>query len=377
MSSPAAAQLSNYLVNSSLLVLTGGMVTFAAALASSRSLPVEAEEGDAAADADADLAAQPQAGVEVPAVTGGGDRVPSVGAVARGTQTAVAPTAVAPRGGASGGGTGTPPAGAEPAAADVGGAPASREDRLNGVGLALTWLSFLLVAGGVLARGVAAGRAPWGNMYEFSITACVVILAVYLGLQRRRPSLVHLGLYVTLPVLTVLGLAVSLFYVPAGPLMPALHSVWLVVHVSCAIISGAVFTVGATATVLFLLQDYWERTGKAPRASRRLPTADALDELSYKLYAFVFPLWTFAIIAGAIWAESAWGRYWGWDPKETWSFITWVVFAAYLHARATAGWRGRRAAYIALAGLSCFVFDFVGVNIWLTGLHSYGGLPQR
>ncbi|MEU0732078.1 cytochrome c biogenesis protein CcsA, partial [Streptomyces lavendulocolor] len=107
---------------------------------------------------------------------------------------------------------------------------------------------------------------------------------------------------------------------------------------------------------------------------RRLPSADRLDTLSYRLNALVFPLWTFAVIAGAVWAEAAWGRYWGWDPKETWAFITWVAYAAYLHARVTAGWKGRRAAYLGLIAFATFVFNYYGVNIFITGLHSYAGV---
>ena len=168
-----------------------------------------------------------------------------------------------------------------------------------------------------------------------------------------------------------------MLYVPAGPLVPALRSYWLVIHVAAAIVSGAVFTVGGVVTVLYLVQDRWERHGVVNALSRRLPPSEQLDRSSYRLFAFVFPLWTFAIMAGAIWAENAWGTYWSWDPKETWALVTWLVFAGYLHARATAGWKGRRAAYIALAGLSCFVFNYFGVNIWFSGLHSYGGLPNR
>jgi cytochrome c-type biogenesis protein CcsB len=253
-------------------------------------------------------------------------------------------------------------------------------DKAGGIAWSLTWLGFLLLLAGVVFRGLAAGRAPWGNMYEFSCTVALVVLGVYLVVATRRPSLRYLGVFVVLPVLLTLGLAVAVLYVPAGPLVPALKSYWLVIHVLAAIISGGVFMVGAVITVLYLLQDHWERRslllGTPPNTlSRRLPTSESLDASAYRLFRFVFPLWTFAIVAGAIWAENAWGRYWNWDPKETWALVTWLVFAAYLHARATAGWRGRKAAWLALAGLSCFVFNYFGVNIWFTGLHSYGGLP--
>ena len=105
-----------------------------------------------------------------------------------------------------------------------------------------------------------------------------------------------------------------------------------------------------------------------------LPRPLILDRLAYRAILFAFPVWTFGIMAGAIWADHAWGRYWGWDPKETWSFITWVVYACFLHARATAGWRGRRAAYIQLVGFACLMFNLIGINLWVTGLHSYAGM---
>jgi cytochrome c-type biogenesis protein CcsB len=175
-------------------------------------------------------------------------------------------------------------------------------------------------------------------------------------------------------VLLTLGLAVTVLYTDAEQLQPALQSYWLVIHVVAAVTSAGTFTVGAAINVLYLLRDRAERRGQAGvGVARRLPAAAELDRLAYRVHAFVFPLWTFAVIAGAIWAENAWGRYWGWDPKETWAFITWVVYAAYLHARATAGWKGRRAAAIALAGFGCFLFNYFVINLVITGLHSYAG----
>jgi cytochrome c-type biogenesis protein CcsB len=252
-----------------------------------------------------------------------------------------------------------------------------RADTYGGIGFSLTVAATGLLGLGIVLRGIAAGRAPWGNMYEFSCALAFVLLSVFLVVAWRRPDLRYLGIFVVVPALLTLGLAVAVLYVPAGPLVPALRSYWLVIHVAAAIVSGAVFTVGGVVTVLYLVQDWWERHGTVNALSRRLPPSEQLDRMSYRLFAFVFPLWTFAIMAGAIWAENAWGSYWSWDPKETWALVTWLVFACYLHARATAGWKGRRAAYIALAGLSCFVFNYFGVNIWFSGLHSYGGLPNR
>ena len=252
-----------------------------------------------------------------------------------------------------------------------------RADRFGGIAYSLTRLALLLLVLSMVCRGLAARRAPWGNMYEFSVASAMVVLLVFVAVARRRPELRYLGTFVVVPVLLTLGAAITFLYVPAGPLVPALKSYWLVIHVAAAIICGGVFSLGGVVTVMYLLQDRWERRGITNSLSRRLPPSDQLDQSAYRLFAFVFPLWTFAIVAGAIWAENAWGRYWNWDPKETWAFITWVVFAGYLHARATAGWSGRKAAVIALLGLSCYIFNYFGVNIWFTGLHSYGGLPNR
>ena len=256
--------------------------------------------------------------------------------------------------------------------------PPSRAEAASRIGLMLTGLAFLLHAVGVVTRGLAAGRAPWGNMYEFSITATLAVAVVYLALVRRY-RLQWLGLGVTLVIGSVLGLAVLALYVPAGPLVPALHSYWLVIHVSAAAVAGGAFTVGALASMLYLVKARAERRvlagGTMPGQLSRVPGSDAIDALAYKVHAFAFPLWTFGVlVAGPIWAEYAWGRYWGWDPKEVWSLVTWVIYAAYLHARATAGWRGRRAAIVAIVGWVAFIFNFVGVNLLVSGLHSYAGI---
>jgi len=235
----------------------------------------------------------------------------------------------------------------------------TRTEKVARVATAMMILGFILLFAGVIARGVSAGRVPWGNMYEFSITGALAFTTAYLGALRKY-DLRWLGLFVSISVLLTLGTAVTVLYVPSAPLVPALKSAWLVIHVSTAIISGGIF----------LLANIIER---APWA-KRLPSLDVLDQLSYRLVAFVFPLWTFSVIAGAIWAESAWGRYWGWDPKETWAFITWVAYAAYLHARVTVGWRGRRAAWLCIFAGSTFLFNYVYVNVWGTGKHTYSGL---
>ena len=226
---------------------------------------------------------------------------------------------------------------------------------------------------GVLTRGLSASRVPWGNMYEFSITGALTFAIAYLVLGRKY-DLRWLGLPISILILVILGTAITLLYRPSAPLVPALQSTWLVVHVAAAIISGGVFLLSNTVAATYLWLDRMERKGDRSEFAKRFPSLEILDQLSYRLVAFVFPLWTFAIIAGAIWAEAAWGRYWGWDPKETWSFITWILYAAYLHARVTAGWKGRKAAWLSLIAGSAYLFNYVYVNIWGTGRHTYSGL---
>jgi cytochrome c-type biogenesis protein CcsB len=253
-----------------------------------------------------------------------------------------------------------------------------RAEAAGRVGLLLTWLAFMLHATGVVTRGLSAGRVPWGNMYEFAISASLAVAIVYLAFERRY-KLRWLGLGVTALISAVLGLAVLTLYVPAGPLVPALDSYWLVIHVSAAAIAGGAFTVGAMASILYVIKSRAEQRALAgepmPGPLRRLPASAAIDAVAYKVHAFAFPLWTFGVlVAGPIWAEHAWGRYWNWDPKEVWSFVVWVIYAAYLHARATAGWRGRKAALVAVVGWLAFLFNFVGVNLLVSGLHSYAGI---
>jgi cytochrome c-type biogenesis protein CcsB len=281
---------------------------------------------------------------------------------------------------------------AEPSAVTVGG-PASEEttppapvveaeervDRWGRLGLALTAVAVLVHGAALVTRGLAADpvRVPWGNMYEFTLAGSFGVGLMYLLLGRRY-DLRWMGLPVTAFQVVVLMLAGLLLYVPAGPLVPALHSYWLVIHVAAAVIAAGAFAVGAIAAVLYLVKDRALRRGslRAGGYLDRLPDLTGLDQLSYRLHAFGFPIWTFAaLVAGPIWAEYAWGRYWNWDPKEVWAFITWVVYAAYLHARATAGWRGKAAAIIAIVGFATLLFNFVGINFFFGGgsLHSYAG----
>jgi cytochrome c-type biogenesis protein CcsB len=249
----------------------------------------------------------------------------------------------------------------------------TRTERVARVATAMMALAFLLLLAGVVARGISNGHVPWGNMYEFSITGTLAFTGAYL-IAIRKHDLRWLGLFISISALLTLGTAVTLLYRDSAPLVPALNSPWLVIHVIAAIISGGVFLLSNVIAGAFLYLDSMEKRGGRKPWAKRLPSLETLDQLSYRLVAFVFPLWTFSVIAGAIWAESAWGRYWGWDPKETWAFITWVAYAAYLHARVTIGWRGRRAAWLCLFAGSSFLFNYVYVNVWGTGKHTYSGL---
>ena len=230
----------------------------------------------------------------------------------------------------------------------------------------------------LVLRGFAAHRVPWGNMYEFSSAAALTAVTVFLVLLGRGRIDRALGAFVMAPVVLYLGLAGTVLYTAAGPLVPALNSYWIKIHVAAAVMSSGAFLLSGVLALLYLARSRYDALLAAGRPARfpvslgaALPPAPALDRISYSVIAFAFPVWTFAVIAGAIWAESAWGRYWGWDPKETWSFITWVLYAGYLHARATAGWKGRKAAWVAVAAAGALIVDYYVVNIFVVGLHSY------
>lgn len=248
-----------------------------------------------------------------------------------------------------------------------------RFDRFGRIGFAFTVIGFLCNAVGVVLRGAAADRFPWGNMYEFLTTATAFVMAAYV-IGGAKFGMRWLGLFATLTATVTVGLAVEVFYVEVAPLVPALHSVWFVIHIVTAVIGTAGFTLGGLVTILYLVKKRAEDRGAVSGYLQRVPTADRLDLFAYRLHAFAFPLWTFTLAAGAIWAEYAWGRYWGWDPKETWTLITWFIYAAYLHARTTAGWKGGRAGIIALVGVVSLWFNFIGVNMLFSGLHSYAGI---
>ncbi|GAB17887.1 cytochrome c biogenesis protein ResC [Gordonia effusa NBRC 100432] len=252
-------------------------------------------------------------------------------------------------------------------------------DRLGDMAYPVVIVGALAHIASIVLRGVATDRAPWGNMYEFiSLTcvACVVAGIVVL----RKPDYRPLLSFVLLPVVLFMFIGGKWLYTQAAPVVPALKSYWLAIHVSIISISSGVLLVSGVASLLYLAKMRWGGSDSAStrnvlrRIVDHIPSAQALDRVAYKAVVFGFPLFGLGVICGAIWAESAWGRYWGWDPKETVSFIAWVIYAAYLHARATAGWRSRAAAWINVAAFATLVFNLFAINLVVSGLHSYAGL---
>jgi cytochrome c-type biogenesis protein CcsB len=287
-------------------------------------------------------------------------------------------------------------------------------DRAGRAGMLATIVAALGAAGhatSIATRGLAAGRVPWGNMYEYSSLVALLVVAGYLIVVDGRFRLRQVGAFAMAGALLLMGTARSL-YAPAGPLVPALNTYWIKIHVIAAIAASSVFSLSFIFTLLYLLKDRAERrslasafggstvgaayagpgtvvsdeegfpadhiAAEAPETAPRvggflgkLPSAATFDRLALWGVSIAFPIWTFAVIAGALWANKAWGRYWGWDPKETWAFITWVVYAGYLHARATAGWRGRKAAVVNVVGFASLMVTYYVVNLWIVGLHSY------
>jgi cytochrome c-type biogenesis protein CcsB len=260
-------------------------------------------------------------------------------------------------------------------------------DRFGKAGLSLVYLGTALLLGCIVLRGLATARAPWGNMYEFiNLTSFCGLAAAAVVL--RKPQFRALWVFVLVPVLILLTVSGKWLYTHAAPVMPALQSYWLPIHVSVVSLGSGVFLVAGVASILFLLKmSRFGEGGAQPgsagpaapegalaRVISRLPDGQSLDRIAYRTTIFAFPVFGFGVIFGAIWAEEAWGRYWGWDPKETLSFIAWVIYAAYLHARSTAGWRDKKAAWINVAGFAAMVFNLFFINLVTVGLHSYAGV---
>lgn len=258
--------------------------------------------------------------------------------------------------------------------------PVKRErgSRALRIGFSLTILAFVFHLAATVGRGVSAGRVPWSNMYEFALTATLAIVFIYL-IVNIWADLRFLGVLVTGLVLLFLGVARVNYYVAVVPLPPALDSYWLVLHIIVAVLATGFFTLSFGLSVVQLLQSRRQRRLAENLPSKTaflgtLPSADRLENLAYRLAIVGFVFWTFTLIAGSIWAEHAWGRYWGWDTKEVWTFVIWVLYAGYIHARATRGWRGNRSSWLAIIAYSAVIFNFSIVNVFFKGLHAYSGL---
>jgi cytochrome c-type biogenesis protein CcsB len=248
------------------------------------------------------------------------------------------------------------------------------------IGLALAILGTVILAAGVIMRGIAAVRVPWANLYEYSITGALVLMTIFLVSIKSKEVRI-MATFVVGFVLLVLGTAVSVFYVQVASLMPALQSYWLVIHVLVALLATGFFSLAAALSVAYLLKTAnWVEKPKTKgtenfkKVMGIFPTKETLERIAYRFNIIGFILWSFTLIAGAIWAERAWHRYWGWDTKEVWTFIIWTIYAGYLHANATRGWTGKRAVWLGLVGFAAVVFNFTIVNMFFKGLHVYSGL---
>ena len=254
------------------------------------------------------------------------------------------------------------------------------DERIGRAGLILVYAGIALLLVCIVLRGLATTRVPWGNMYEFINLTCFSGLVAG-AIVLRRAQYRALWVFVLVPVLILLTVSGRWLYTNAAPVMPALQSYWLPIHVSVVSLGSGVFLVAGVSSILFLVKmshlgapSDSAAQGTAARIVARLPDAQVLDRIAYRTTSFAFPVFGFGVIFGAIWAEEAWGRYWGWDPKETVSFIAWVIYAAYLHARSTAGWRDKKAAWINVAGFVAMVFNLFFINLVTVGLHSYAGV---
>ncbi|MBO0855977.1 MAG: c-type cytochrome biogenesis protein CcsB [Nocardia sp.] len=250
-------------------------------------------------------------------------------------------------------------------------------ERLGNMAFSVVFVAIALHLASIFLRGFATHRFPLGNMYEFvTMATCAAMVTGLIFIHERRYR--SMWVFLLIPVLILMFLAGQVLYADAAPVVPALKSYWLPIHVTIVSVGSGIFLLSGVASLLFLLRTYQpageESDNPIGALARRLPDARTLDRLAYRTTVVAFPLFGTGIILGAIWAESAWGRFWGWDPKETVSFVAWVIYAAYLHARATSGWRETKAAWINVAGFVAMLFNLFIINIVVSGLHSYAGL---
>ena len=253
-------------------------------------------------------------------------------------------------------------------------------NRLDTIGLVLMGIGVVANGAGVLTRGIAANRVPWANMYEFSISGAFIVSAIFM-LALLFKDLKFISSFLAGFLVLIIGSANTLFYVQVESLLPALQDYWLVIHVSVAILATAFFTIGATLSLIHILKETKRITNSKSKAGiaftkllKVFPKSEKLERTYYQFNIIGFILWSFTLIAGAIWADKAWHRFWGWDTKEVWTFIIWTIYAAYLHATTTKGWDGKRAAWLSLIGFLAIIFNFTIVNLYFKGLHVYSGI---
>jgi cytochrome c-type biogenesis protein CcsB len=250
---------------------------------------------------------------------------------------------------------------------------AYRRESFRWLGLAVVVPGLVLHFGAIVARGIADAHYPLANMYEYSSMLALVAVAVFVVMSLRYPVAALAGGPALFVAVTLMGIGFGLYQSPE-PLVPALQSYWLKIHVTSMMTASGILVSSFVFAALYLVKDRSLRHVSATAGSAvrsRLPSLETLDRLTYRAILVGFPIWTFGTIAGAIWGEHAWGRWWGWDPKETWAAITWMIYAIYLHAHGMRAWRGRRTALIATAGFISILVTLYAVNLWIVGLHSY------
>ena len=243
---------------------------------------------------------------------------------------------------------------------------AVKKDAVARVAVGLQIAGFILHTAALVCRGIGAGRLPLTNQYEFATSFAwgLCLVSLIFVIRFKFPVL---GAFAAPVIFLIIGYA-AMQSKDVKELMPALRSNWLGFHVSTAIIAYGAFGVSFVLSIIFLLRDHMKASGFL---DQHIPDKEKLDMISYRSVSLGLLFLTFTIITGAIWAERAWGSYWSWDPKETWSLVTWIIYAIYLHLRLRKGWRGRSAAIFAVVGFICVLFTYLGVNTWLPGVHSY------
>ncbi|MCF4005833.1 c-type cytochrome biogenesis protein CcsB [Corynebacterium uropygiale] len=275
------------------------------------------------------------------------------------------------------GGEGDAPAEESPVLPEKVQAKERRAEKIAGMMQAVIWLGVILHIVSAVLRGLAVHRFPFGNLYEYVLVISAFAMAGAAAVLVQKKEWATLWPWLLTPVLALLFFAEVRLYTVAAPVMPALKSFWLPIHVTTVAVGAAIGLISGVASLLYLFrmaQPQGKEKGFFGAVAKPLPSAKTLDALAYRSGIVAVPVFGLGIVLGALWAEQSWGRYWGWDPKETVALITWVLYAAYLHARATAGWRAIWAAWINVAAFAVMVFNLFFINMVVTSLHSYAGV---